>query len=59
MSKRGIMRQMICVAIMLFQISFAAAEGSLPWTQPQVIKAAVEIGMREGQRSQFREAVSE
>ncbi len=58
MRKLRILWKLMGIAIVLIQTSFVVAEGSLPWTQPEVLRAAVEIGMREDQRSQFREAVS-
>ena len=46
-------------ATLVFSTNLTAAEPQAPWTHPDVLQAAVNIGMTEEQQPQFREALTE
>lgn len=46
-------------ATLIFSTNLTAAESQAPWTHPEVLQAAVNIGMTDEQQPQFREALTE
>ena len=52
-------RVMIATVCLLLGLSTYAEEDVQPWRHPDVLKAAIDIGMNAEQRPQFQEAITE
>lgn len=52
-------RHLLILLPLIIALPGHAAENKPPWLQPEVLKAAVNIGLTEAQRPQFRDAITQ